>query len=77
MPKIEIKQENYSVNAETIIEKKVKPYGKDGAHITMPKKHLGQDVLVIVFKEAKQWLTGYKKKYAKSKKVDFPKPKKS
>jgi len=54
MTTIKIKQANYEVKADEVLEKKVKPYGKGGAHITMPKKHLNKNVLVVIESQKKK-----------------------
>ena len=74
--KVEIRQSDYEIDAEEVIEREVKPFGKGSAHIIVPKKWLGHNVVVVFKNKVGQWLKGYKKKYAKEKKVPFPKAQK-
>ncbi len=61
------------IDAEEVLRKKTKPYGKGGCHITMPKKHLNKKVVVVIEKNNDDelvdsngsWLGGYVKKYGK------------
>ena len=72
MSKIKIKQKNLEVEAETYFEKEVTEVGK-GAHVFVPKKFLGQNVLVVVLKKLSKFgmFGGYVKKYSKNKKVSL------
>ena len=70
--KVEIKRPDLEFEAEEVIEREVKPFGKGSAHIIVPKKWLGYYVVVVFKSKVGQWLKGYRKKYAKEKKVPFP-----
>jgi len=65
MPVIEIKQDCYTVEAEAVIKKDVKPFGNSSAHVVVPKKYIGRLVWIVVPKKVKQWVKGYTKRYKK------------
>lgn len=48
MTKVEIKQKNYVVDAEAVIGKEVKKFGKNGAHVLVPKSWIGKEALIIL-----------------------------
>jgi len=70
--KVKIQQKGYDLEAEKVFEKEVKVFSKSSAHIILPKKYIGEKVLIVIMATTGQWLKGYKKKYAKEKKVAFP-----
>ena len=61
MVKIRIEKETEAIEAEEILKRKVKPFGTNGGHITMPKKYIGQDTVVLVKEAVGQFIAGYKK----------------
>lgn len=72
MVRVKISLKDYDFEAEAVIEKEVKPFGKGSAHIILPKKWVGHTVVIAIRELTGQWLTGYKKKYKNEKKVPFP-----
>lgn len=48
MSRVEIKQRDYVISADAVIEKEVKKFGKEGAHIIVPKTWMGKKVLVVL-----------------------------
>lgn len=67
MKKVKISQGTYSLDADEVIEREVKPFSKSSAHIIVPKKWIGHNVIVVFLAKTGQWLKGYRKKYEKSK----------
>jgi len=63
--RIKIIKPSDEIEAEETIEKTVKPYGKGGAHITMPKRWIGYKVIVVVKSFAGSWAKGMKKHSSK------------
>lgn len=70
--KITINQEKEEIEVESILEKEIKPFSKTSAHVILPKKWIGYNVFVAIKKKTGQWLTGFREKHKKEKKVDFP-----
>ena len=64
--RIKIEKESRTIDAEDIIEREIKPFGTNSAHIIVPKKWLGHKVVLIMAGKVKQWLGGYAKKYKKA-----------
>ena len=60
MPKIRI-EESESLEVEEILKRKVKPFGTNGGHVTIPKKYVGQETLILVKEAVGQFMSGYKK----------------
>lgn len=49
MGKIRVISNEEEINATEVIRgKKIVPFGKDGAHITVAKKHIGENASVII-----------------------------
>ena len=65
MVKIEIMQEGYSFEAKEVLEREVKPFGNNSAHIIIPKKWLGHTVIVAMPVKIGQWAKGYLEKFRK------------
>ena len=59
--KIELKKDSELVDVEEILRKKVKKFGKAGAHITMPKRHVDKNATVLVEEPTGSWASGTKK----------------
>lgn len=36
------------------------PFGKNGCHVTLPKKYVGYNVLVLIKTKTGQWIKGFK-----------------
>jgi putative transposon-encoded protein len=67
--KIKVLKEGYDFESEEQIEAMVTPSGT-GAHITVPKKWIGKNVVVFLKNVVKQWTGGYVKAGIKGMSVD-------
>ena len=74
MPKIRIERQTETIDAEEILEREVKPFGKNSTsgHIILPKKFIGQKAFIIIEEMTGNFISGFKKKFnelSKKKKV--------
>lgn len=58
---VKISQKKYDLEAEKVIEREVKPFGKSSAHVILPKKCVGQSVIIVILEKVSQWNEGYLK----------------
>ena len=65
--KVKIVRSPDEVEVEEVLERTAKPYGKEGCHITLPKKYIGYTVLVMIKTKTGQWIKGFKKSLDKMK----------
>ena len=60
MVKVEIKQTDYNIEAEVVLDKEVKKFAKTSGHIIVPKKWIGYKAFVVIRQLAGSWAKGMK-----------------
>lgn len=51
------------IEVKAVLSAKAKPFGKEGCHVTLPKKYIGYSVIVLIRTKTGQWIKGFKKSF--------------
>lgn len=63
--KIKIIDNQEEQEIDAVFSKKAMPFGKNGCHVTLPKKYVGYTVLILIKTKTGQWVKGYLEKFRK------------